>query len=162
MDNSNQYIGINSEKYQYLNPKTISKVILNDGTTYYLNENTNPMNQMGNCQNSHMYNYNTSVNQINKNEMAKIKKFNSFKTYKNNINKDFTTFYVTPINNIPKRLLKIKIPQKDLNNQEDKTEYHVQNFTFKASPKKYSYKPYKPPKRKNNIFTKNNQTDIKI
>ena len=34
----------------------------------------------------------------------------------------------------------------------DKNNYHIENITFKASPKKYIYKPYKPPKRKNNLI----------
>ena len=28
----------------------------------------------------------------------------------------------------------------------------VENITFKVSPKKYAYKPYKPPKRKHNLI----------
>lgn len=155
-----KYISIYSDEYPNLNTENISKIFLKNGTVLEINNNL--------IQN----NYNDKSFHINKKsyypmrnkENPKLKKFNSFSSnarYKINENDNDNNmgFYVTPIYNAPKRILKVRVPENnyiDLN----KENYHIENFVFKSSPLKYTYKPYKKPKRNSNLKTQNSRKNI--
>ena len=92
---------------------------------------------------------NTNIS-VNNYDNAKIRKFNSYSAkvrYKTKDNNGIDGFYVTPIFNIPKRYITIKVPENQII-EEPNGDYHIENITFQISPKKYSYKPYKQPNRK--------------
>ena len=92
-------------------------------------------------------NPNTSVNNY---DNAKIRKFNSYSAkvrYKTKDNNGIDGFYVTPVYNIPKRYITIKVPENQII-EEPNDDYPIENITFQISPKKYIYKPYKQPNRK--------------
>ena len=92
----------------------------------------------------------TSYNSVNNYDNAKLRKFNSYSAkvkYKTNENIGNDGFYVTPILNIPKRIITIKVPQDQIK-EESNDEYPIENITFQISAKKYIYKPYKQPRRK--------------
>ena len=150
MENNNNCLSIYSNEYQNLDTQKISRIILKDGTIFEIKNNLNPNNYTDKSFNRNIRN-NLS---FNNNQYSKIKKFNSFSAkikYKSKDDNDTNGFYVTPIVNAPRRLLRIKIPNNevvDLGNNN----YHIENFTFQSSPKKYYNKPYKQPKRKNNII----------
>ena len=90
---------------------------------------------------------------VNNSDNAKLRKFNSYSakvSYKTDDNSGLSGFYVTPIPNVAKRIITVQIPEED-NINLDKDNYQVENVSFYTSPKKYIYKPYKPPKRKNKL-----------
>ena len=91
---------------------------------------------------------------FNNSDLAKVKKFNS---YSNNVKYNtygLNRFYVMPILDKPKKIIKIMLPENE-SELPQKNNYHVENYTFKVSPRKYQYKPYKPPKRKKNLNISN-------
>ena len=95
-------------------------------------------------------NMGNSYNSANNYDNAKLRKFNSYSAkvkYKTQNNNGSDGFYVTPILNIPKRIIAIKVPQNQIK-EELYDEYHIENVTFQITPKKYIYKPYKQPRRK--------------
>ena len=115
---------------------------------------------------NHFFNKNSgnSYNSLNNYDQAKLRKFNSYSTkvrYKTKDNNGNDGFYVTPIFNIPKRIITIKVPQNQIK-EESNDDYHIENITFQISPKKYIYKPYKQPRRKHKLkpksqYNKNNK-----
>ena len=153
MESQNSY-SITPNEYQNIDTTKISTILLKDGTILQIN-NIISQNIQGNRPlNRNISDSSLSVN--NPNNLAKVKKFNSFsanvnyKTKFNNQNQ-INGFYVTPIINGNRKLFAIKVPDINQNIDLTKEKRHVENFTFKVSPKKYSYKPYKPPKRKHNL-----------
>jgi len=140
---------IASDEYKNIDTRKISKIFLKNGTIFEINDN---MNQENYYQNEYLIkNTPLSSRSCNSNnDLAKIRKFNSYSTkIKDNTN-EFKGFYVTPISNNSKRMISIKVPDYDSINYDN---HHVDSFSFRASPKKYSYKPYKPPKRKSVLKT---------
>ena len=150
MENSNYYF-IYSDQYQNLDTGKISRIILKDGTVLEVKNNRNQYKYTDKSFNSNIRNRNLRFNNP---ENPKIKKFNSFSARvrcKSKDNSENIGFYVTPIINAPKRIIKIKVPNDEIIDLGRKN-YHIENFTFQSSPKKYYCKPYKQPKRKNNII----------
>ena len=144
------YCSIGPDQYQELDTQKMSRIVLKDGTVLKVANNNfqykydeysfNVKNKSNN------YSYNNNKDNI------KAKKFNSFSEkvrYRNNDNTD-NGFYVTPVNNVPKRIIALKVPDNG-NYALQKDNYHIESFVFKSSPKKYKYKPYKPTKRNNNL-----------
>ena len=150
---------ITCDEYQKIDTQKISRIILKNGDILEIN---NTINQESNYEIKSLsrnapYSFNSinSYNSLNNKDISKIKKFNSYSSNAryNERSPDpesFHGFYVTPVLNSPIKMVKIQVPEYDLS---QKTEYPVQNFVFKSSPKKYNYKPYKPPKRKHNLKT---------
>ena len=153
-----QSYSIYANKYQNIDTTTISTILLKDGTLLQINNKISPNNYRDKS-----HNRNTSDSSLPVNNLSKVKKFNSFSAntkYKakfSNQNKN-NGFYVTPIINGNKKLIAIKIPDNSQNKEFKKENRHIENITFKVSPKKYIYKPYKPPKRKSN----QGETNIKL
>ena len=155
MESQNSY-SISPHEYQNIDTTKISTILLKDGTVLKINNiiSTNIY------ENKHLNrNISDSSLPVNNNyNLAKVKKFNSFsanvkyKTKFNNQNLN-NAFYVTPIINGNRKIIAIKIPDDNINI--DLTNRHVENITFKVSPKKYNYKPYKPPNRKHNLVMTN-------
>lgn len=143
-----RYYNLGSSQYQSINTQKISPILLKDETVLDVNKHSSP-HKYGDY--SFNRNYQNTYNSVNGKNNAKIRKFNSYSArvgYKNN-NNEANGFYVTPIPNIPKRLIKIKVPGDKILDTQNENYHHVENVVFKASLKKYIYKPYKPPKRKN-------------
>ena len=139
---------IDVEQYKNINTHKISKITLNDGTILSINNN-HLLSQyedksFNNNKNNNFYNYYNNDN-------SQLKKFNSFSSkvrYKEKENNNINGVYVMPITNGYKNIIRLKA-QDNVNLPNNN--YHVENFTFKGSPKKYNYKPYKQPKRKNKL-----------
>ena len=159
MEPQNPYL-INANEYPNIDTAKISKILLKDGTVLQMNKNY-PTNIYGNR--SHNRNVSDSSIPVNNlNHLAKVKKFNSFSSnikYKSNFNNknQINGFYVTPIINGNRKLIAIKVPEINPDIELSKDNYHVENYSFKVSPKKYNYKPYKPPKRKHNLVIATNK-----
>lgn len=151
----NNYLSIFSDEFQNLDPQKISKIFLKDGTIFELNNNLNNLDI--NKYEDKSFNRNMKKNYLypNNEDNSKIKKFNSFSAkirYKSKHDSDANNgFYVTPILNIPRRIIKIKVPNDQLTDL-GKKNYRIESFTFQSSPRKYYCKPYKQPKRKNNLI----------
>ena len=154
MESQNTY-SIYANEYSNIDTKKIATILLKDGTVLNVNQNLINISYGQKSLNRNTSDSSLPVN--NPNNLAKVRKFNSFSSNINNkanANNKFQLngFYVTPIINGTKKLLTIKNPIVSQNIDLDKNNYHIENITFKASPKKYIYKPYKPPKRKNNLI----------
>ena len=149
MEHQKSY-SIYANEYQNIDTASISTILLKDGTLLQINNKISPNNYRDKS-----LNRNISDSSLPVNNLAKVKKFNSFsanvkyKSKYNNQNKN-NGFYVTPVLNGNRKLIAIKIPENNQNIDLTQENRHVENFTFKVSPKKYIYKPYKPPKRKSN------------
>ena len=160
MEAKNSY-SIYVNEYTNLDTSQFSTILLKDGTILKVNNNASNYAYGNNSFNRNISDSLLPVN--NQNNAAKLRKFNSFSAnikYKTRFNAQNQNngFYVTPIINGNKKLIAIKVPDNNVQNIElNKDNYHVENFTFIVSPKKYKYKPYKPPKRKNNIHFINTQ-----
>ena len=159
MEKQNSY-SIYANEYPNFDTTKISTILLKDGTVLKIN-NQNPINIYA----KKSFNRNISDSSLpvnNPNNLAKVRKFNSFSSnikYKSNFsrNNQNNGFYVTPIINANKKLIAIKVPETEQNMDYDLSKRYVENITFQVSPKKYTYKPYKPPKRKNNIILTNSK-----
>ena len=159
MENQNSY-SIYANEYPNFDTTKISTILLKDGTILKIN-NQIPINSYGNKS----FNRNISDSSLpvnNPNNLAKVRKFNSFSSnikYKANFNRtnENNGFYVTPIINANRKLIAIKVPQTEQNIDYDLSKRKIENITFQVSPKKYAYKPYKLPKRKNNIIMTNSK-----
>ena len=153
MESQNSY-SITPNEYQNIDTTKISTILLKDGTILQIN-NIISQNIHGNRPlNRNISDSSLPVN--NPNNLSKVKKFNSFSAnvnYKTKFNSrnQINGFYVTPIINGKRKLIAIKEPDIIQNIDLTKEKRHIENFIFKVSPKKYSYKPYKPPKRKHNL-----------
>ena len=153
MENNN-YLSIYSDQYQNLDSRKISRIFLKDGTILEIKNNRN---QYKNKYADKSYNRNIRNNNLrfNSTENSKLQKFNSFSARvrcKSKDNSENIGFYVTPISNAPKRIIKIQVPNNDEIIDLGRNNYHIENFTFQTSPKKYYCKPYKQPKRKCNLI----------
>ena len=147
---SRNYLPMSSSQYQNLDTQKISKITLTNGTILEVNNNS-VLSKYGDK--SYTRNYPVCYSSVNSNSNAKLKKINSYSTkirYKTNQDNSLNGFYVTPILNAPKRIITVKVPENDII-ELGKDNYHVENVMFQTSPKKYNYKPYKQPKRKNKL-----------
>ena len=156
MESQNTLV-INPNEYSGIDTTKISTILLKDGTILNINHNISPNIYLNKPLNRNTSDSSLPVN--NPNNLAKVKKFNSFSSNINNkskFNNQNNGFYVTPIINGNRKLIAIRVPDNNNRNIElTKENRHVENFTFKVSPKKYNYKPYKPPKRKHNLIITN-------
>jgi hypothetical protein len=158
MEAQNTYF-ITCDEYSKIDTQKISRIIMKNGDILEVNNiiNLESNYEINSLSRNAPYSFNSinSYNSINNKDISKIKKFNSYSAkarYNNRSPESFHGFYVTPVLNSPKKIIKIQVPEYDIDLSQ-KTNYNVQNFVFKSSPKKYNYKPYKPPKRKHNIKT---------
>ena len=152
MNSRNNY-GMGYNQYHNINTQQYSNAMIKNGTSLGINNNVIPMRYGGDSFNR---NFGYSYSSVNKIDDAKMKKFNSYSAkarYKTNANNGFPGYYVMPIPNIPKRIITVKVPQNDII-EIKKDDYNVEEIYFKTSPKKYNYKPYKKPNRKNNLKSK--------
>ena len=149
MDN---YI-ITRDQFKNINPHRISTILLKDGTTLIVNNNDINNDIQYEYENDDNLFNNNSNNKFNNcysddnNGSNKIKKYNSFSAkvkMKDQENHLKGRFYIKPIPYAHKRIITLKSPE----NFVSPNKYHVENFTFRSSPKRYNYKPYKQPKRK--------------
>ena len=151
--NSQNYYGISPNYYHNINIQQYPNAMIKNGTVFGVNHNAF-QTRLGDQSFNRNYGYsNPSVNNI---DNAKLRKFNSYSAktrYNTNDNNGINGYYVIPITNIPKRIITVKVPQNE-NIEFKRDEYNVENIVFRASPKKYNYKPYKKPKRKNNLNSK--------
>ena len=150
MENNN-YLSIYSDQYQNIDSSKISSILLKDGTILEIKNDRNQYKYTDKSFNRNIRNDNLLYNNA---ENSKIKKFNSFSARarcKSKDNSQNIGFFVTPITNAPKRIIRIKVPNDEIIDLGRKN-YHIENFTFQSSPKKYYCKPYKQPKRKNNLI----------
>ena len=142
---SNQY-----NQYHNINNQNTSRIFLKDGTILDMNNNSS-LNRYGDK--SFLRNFENSYSSVSNKDKAKLSKFNSYSArvrYRSNENDGGNGFYVTPIVNAPKRIITVQVPQnQNINLQKDN--YHVENVIFQTSPRKYNYKPYKQPKRRNKL-----------
>ena len=137
-------LSIPSNEYKNIDTQKISKIFLKNGSIFEINDN---MNQENNYENEYLIK-NTPLSSrscSSNNDLAKIRKFNSYSTNIKGDTNEFKGFYVIPISNTSRKMISIKMPDYGSVNYDN---HHVNTFSFRASPKKYSYKPYKPPKRK--------------
>ena len=147
-----------ANRFQNLDTDKISTILLKDGTMLQLNNNCQT-NSYGNKS----FNRNISDSSLpvnNRFNLSKVRKFNSFSSnmkYKAQFNnKNINNgFYVTPIVNASRKFVAIKVPDIPQNIDFNADNRRVENITFQVSPKKYAYKPYKPPKRKHNLILTN-------
>ena len=158
MEAQNSYF-ISCDEYSKIDTQKISRIIMKNGDILEVNNTINLESNydINSLSRNAPYSYNStnSYNSINNKDISKIKKFNSYSAnvrYNNRSPDSFHGFYVTPVLNSPKKIVKIQVPEYEIDLSQ-KTNYNIQNFVFKSSPKKYKYKPYKPPKRKHNIKT---------
>ena len=158
MEPHNSY-SIEANEYPNIDARKISTILLKDGTVFKINNNFST-----NLYGKKHLNRNISDSFLpvnNSYNSAKVRKFNSFSSniqYKSKFNNPNQNngFFVTPIINGNTRLIAIKVPDNNQNIALTKdNNYHVENLSFKVSPKKYIYKPYKPPKRKHNLVITN-------
>lgn len=161
MEDQNTYF-ISCDEYLKIDTQKISRIIMKNGDILEVNNTINQENnyEINSLSRNTPYSYNSlnsynSYNSINNKDISKVKKFNSYSAkvrYNTRTPESFHGFYVTPVLNSPKKMVKIQVPEYEIDFSQ-KTSYPVQNFVFKSSPKKYNYKPYKPPKRKHNLKT---------
>ena len=144
---------ITADEYPNIDTQKISRIILKDGNILEINNSLNKENYEVDSLNKNSVFSNSS---FSNSDMAKIRKFNSYSEKIKNNNNESRGFYVSPIPNIPKKLIKVRIPDYEINLTQ-KNNHQVQSFTFKSSPRKYYYKPYKPPKRKHNLSIVNSK-----
>ena len=130
METNNEYL-ITEEEFKTLDTDNISEIVLNDGTILKFNKNTNKNKTICTC------NKNKT---ISRNSNSSIKEKNTFSIFTNK-----KEFYVMPIPNAQPKLIAIKLPEY---HEQKEIKYNIKTFTFESEPKKYKYKPYKPPKRK--------------
>ena len=162
MEPQNNYV-IYENQYQNNLPSKYSRAFFKDRAVIQYNNNQSNYSLGNNSFNRKIID-SSQIPVNNPSNAAKIKKFNSFSAnikYNsrfNTQNNQNNGFYVTPIINGNKKLIAIKVPDTAQNIELNKDNYHVENFTFQVSPKKYTYKPYKQPKRKhNNLMFINSQ-----
>ena len=159
MEKQNSY-SMNVSEYPNFDTTKISTILLKDGTVLKIN-NQIPINSYV----KKSFNRNISDSSLpvnNPNNLAKVRKFNSFSSnikYKSNFNRGNQNngFYVTPIINANRKLIALKVPENEQNMEYDIGKRYVENISVQVSPKKYAYKPYKPPRRKNNIILTNSK-----
>ena len=130
METNNEYL-ITEEEFKTLDTDNISEIVLNNGTILKFNKNTNKTKNICTCKKNKT---------ISKNSNSSIKEKNKFSTFTNK-----KEFYVMPIPNAKPKLIAIKLPEYQ---EQKEIKYNIKTFTFESEPKKYKYKPYKPPKRK--------------
>ena len=150
------YYNLGPGKYQNNNARNVSPIILSEGNYIEPNNNLSSYRYLDKSDNS---NIQGNYNSVNQRDNAKLRKFNSYSArigYKNN-NNEINGFYVTPIPNIPTRLIQIKVPDNSLLDIQKGNYHQVESVFFKASPKKYNYKPYRQPKRKHILKPSNSQ-----
>jgi hypothetical protein len=140
---------ISCDEYKNIDTQKISKIFLKNGDIFEIKNNMKQENYYENeYLNTNVPISSRSCSSIN--DLAKLRKFNSYSTNVKGSNNEFKGFYVIPISDNSKRMISIKVPDYDSVNYDN---HHVDSFSFRASPKKYSYKPYKPPKRKSILKT---------
>lgn len=140
---------ISCDEYKNIDTQKISKIFLKNGDIFEIKNNMKQENYYENeYLNTNVPISSRSCSSIN--DLAKLRKFNSYSTNVKGNNNEFKGFYVIPISDNSKRMISIKVPDYDSVNYDN---HHVDSFSFRASPKKYSYKPYKPPKRKSILKT---------
>ena len=140
---------ISCDEYKNIDTQKISKIFLKNGDIFEIKNN---MKQENYYENEYL-NTNAPISSrscSSINDLAKLRKFNSYSINVKGSNNEFKGFYVIPISDNSKRMISIKVPDYDSVNYDN---HHVDSFSFRASPKKYSYKPYKPPKRKSILKT---------
>ena len=157
MKSQNRYL-INANEYDNIDSKKISSILLKDGTVLQLNNKISPNKYINRQLNRNISDSNLPVN--NANNLAKMRKFNSFSAninYKSRFNTQNQNngFYVIPIINGNSKFIAMKVPDNDQYIDLTKIPRPVENLTFQVIPKKYNYKPYKPPKRKHNLVITN-------
>ena len=130
METNNAYL-ITEEDFKTLDIDNISEILLKDGTTLTFNKNVNKNIKICTC--------NKNKN-ISRNNNSAIKEKNKFSTFTNK-----KEFYVIPVPNAQPKLIRMKLPEYK---EQKEIKYNIKTFTFESEPKKYTYKPYKPPKRK--------------
>ena len=138
---NNQY-----SQYNNINSQNNSRI----GTILDTN-NYSSLNRYG--ENSFTRNFGNSYSSVSNKDKAKLSKFNSFSArarYRSNEKDEGNGFYVTPIFNVPKRIITVQVPQNQIIDLK-KDNYHVENVVFQASPKKYNYKPYRQPRRRHKL-----------
>ena len=140
---------ISCDEYKNIDTQKISKIFLKNGDIFEIKNNMKQENYYEiEYLNTNVPISSRSCSSIN--DLAKLRKFNSYSTNVKGSNNEFKGFYVIPISDNSKRMISIKVPDYDSVNYDN---HHVDSFSFRASPKKYSYKPYKPPKRKSILKT---------
>ena len=140
---------ISCDEYKNIDTQKISKIFLKNGDIFEIKNNMKQENYYENeYLNTNVPISSRSCSSIN--DLAKLRKFNSYSTNVKGSNNEFKGFYVIPISDNSKRMISIKVPDYDSVNYDN---HHVDSFSFRASPKKYSYKPYKQPKRKSILKT---------
>ena len=130
MESNNEYL-ISEEEFKTLDIDNISEILLKDGTTLKFNQNTNKNFDICTC---------NKTNYTSRNSNSLIKEKNKFNTFSNK-----REFYVAPVPNALPKLIAIKLPEYQ---EQKEIKYNIKTFTFESEPKKYKYKPYKPPRRK--------------
>ena len=144
------------DEYQDLDTSKISRIFLKNGTILEIKNNLNKFDDKTLNINSGKYNN------------AKIKKFNSFSTKVNDKSKDnngiSNGFYVVSIPDAPKRIIPLKVEEKEnFDLKKKNNNYQISNFFFESCPRRYYYKTYKPSKRSkglNNQYLQNNEYNI--
>ena len=129
METDNEYL-ITEEEFKTLDTDIIFEILLNDGTKLKFNKNTNK--SICTC---------NKYKNISRNSNSSLKEKNKFSSFTNK-----KEFYVIPIPNAKPKLIAMKLPEYQ---EQKEIKYNIKTFTFEPQPKKYKYKPYKPPKRKN-------------
>ena len=143
-------INNNQKKYQNINTSGNANIDINKYSSTYKNVENSSLdnnNQIG-------------YNSVNKTENAKIRKFNSYSAktgYNNRGNEINNGFYVTPIPNIPLRLITVKVPDNNIIDTQTNYFRQVEEVQFKVVPKKYICKPYKQPRRKHVLISSKSQ-----
>lgn len=135
MESNNEYI-ISEEEFKTLDIDNISEILLKDGTTLKFNQNTNKNFNICTCNKGK----NMISNYTSRNSNSLIKEKNKFNTFTNK-----KEFYVVPVPDVQPKLIAIKLPDYQ---EQKEIKYNIKTFTFESEPKKYKYKPYKPPRRK--------------
>ena len=144
---------ISVDEYPNIDTQKIYRIILKDGNILEINNNLNNEKYEIESLNKNSVFSNSSFSHS---DMAKVRKFNSYSEKIQNNSNESRGFYVSPIPNKPKKLIQVKVPDYETNLTQ-KNNHHIQSFTFKSSPRKYNYKPYKPPKRKHNLIIVNSK-----
>ena len=140
MKDSIEY-SITEEDLKTLDTDNIEQIILKNGTILKFNSNTSTPH-LNTCT-SHK-NKNTISSNSSGKSYKKEKKFISL-TERTNYDDNKKGFYVTPIPNLKPKIIAIKVPEYE---EQKEINYNIKTFTFESEPKKYTYKPYKPPRRK--------------
>ena len=143
------------DEYHDLDTRKISRIVLKNGTILEIKNNLNKFDDK------------TLNRNIGKYNNAKIKKFNSFSNkvnYKSKDNNGISNgFYVVTVPDAPKRLIPLKVDEKENFDLKKNNNYKISNFFFKSCPKRYYYKSYKPSKRSKGLnykYLQNNEYNI--